>query len=238
MKSRAIQIKELDEFVKNEMYALLSQNFDGVEWDVFISDLLNKNWVILIEDNSANLIGFSTIDCYSTIFQNEKIDVIFSGDTIMARGAWNTFSLFRTWIKTVKTISSSLSGDRLFWLLIVSGFRTYRFLPVFWETFSPNYRKVTSTWEANLMKHLAQQRFGSDFDECKGIVRFPKPHRLNEDLSEIPDGRLLDPHVAHFIKLNPDYKNGDELVCLAELNDENLTPAGIRMLQQKTQFVG
>jgi benzoyl-CoA reductase/2-hydroxyglutaryl-CoA dehydratase subunit BcrC/BadD/HgdB len=50
-------------------------------------------------------------------------------------------------------------------------------------------------------------------------------------LAEVPDGRRDDPHVAYFLQQNPGWREGDELVCLTEIDDENLTVAGRRMIR-------
>jgi len=39
-----------------------------------------------------------------------------------------------------------------------------------------------------------------------------------------------DPHVAFFVRRNPGHARGDELACLCELNESNLTRAGRRMV--------
>ncbi len=36
--------------------------------------------------------------------------------------------------------------------------------------------------------------------------------------------------MAFFARANPGHEGGDELVCLTSLDDDNLTPAGRRML--------
>ena len=62
------------------------------------------------------------------------------------------------------------------------------------------------------------------------MVRFPEPQRLRGDLAGIPPGRRKSPHVDYFARRNPGHADGDELVCLTELSDDNLTPAGRRMV--------
>ena len=41
----------------------------------------------------------------------------------------------------------------------------------------------------------------------------------------------MTPHIAFFLATNPGHVRGDELVCLTELCDENLTRAGRRMIE-------
>ncbi|MFH7029318.1 MAG: hypothetical protein ACHBN1_28975 [Heteroscytonema crispum UTEX LB 1556] len=48
-------------------------------------------------------------------------------------------------------------------------------------------------------------------------------------LKGIPQERLQDPHIQFFALHNPGHLQGDELVCLTEICEENLTPAGKRM---------
>ena len=78
---------------------------------------------------------------------------------------------------------------------------------------------------------IALERFGDCHDPEAGVVRFAMPHRLTNALAAVPDGRDDDPHVAYFFPKNPGWREGDELVCLTEIDDENLTPAGRRMIR-------
>jgi hypothetical protein len=129
---------------------------------------------------------------------------------------------------------------RLYWLLIASGFRTYRFLPVFFREFFPRYDRATPEAIRRVMHRLARQRFGSRYDPATGIVRFEQPQMLKGSLRGISEIRMRDPHVAFFARANPDHGGGDELVCLAEVADRNLTPAArrIALARQPRREVG
>jgi len=230
MKGIAIKRDQLSNRDRERMFLLLQKHFNGVEREVFNSDLNDKNWVILIEKDGGHLAGFSTILQYPTTYGDEKLSVIYSGDTIVDRCAWGSLSLPKIWIKTVKYICEQGESGRVVWLLLTSGYRTYRFLPVFWNQFYPRHDKETPFDVQDLIDHLAQERFGKNFYRDTGIVRFDKPQSLSDELRVVPQGKLSDPHVAHFNKLNPGHNLGDELVCFAELNDHNLSPAGRRMV--------
>lgn len=82
------------------------------------------------------------------------------------------------------------------------------------------------------MNRLAERQYGAQYDAPSGIVRFGQPQVLCDQLREIPPGRGDDPHVAYFQDRNPGYVRGDELVCLTDVSDENLTRAGRRILGQ------
>lgn len=211
------------------MLALLDAHFHGVEPGTFDRDLDDKNWVLLFEE-AGHLRGFTTLLAYDTVYDGEAISVVYSGDTIMAREGWKTATLPRSWITAVRALHErSLIGTRLYWLLLTSGFRTYRLLPVFWRRFYPRYDSATPSDVQARLHHLAVERLGACYDERTGIVRFATPQVLRDDLGQAAPGRQSDAHVAFFFERNPGWRRGDELVCLTEIAFDNLTPAGRRM---------
>jgi len=215
---------------REQMFDLLTQHFDGVTSVQFEHDLSEKNWVILLNRSGGRLVGFSTLLAYETSFEGQPLSVIYSGDTIVAPEAWGSTALARGWIGCVRELRESYPRGPYYWLLLTSGFRTYRFLPVFWREFHPRFNAVMRPEQRKIRDHLAADRFGPAYEPTKGIVRFTHPQRLRGALSAVPDGRGKDPHVNFFISQNPGHVQGDELVCLTELSDENLTRAGRRMV--------
>jgi hypothetical protein len=214
------------------MLVLLAAHFRGVTRERFTADLAEKNWILLLEEG-GRLQGFSTLRIYEAAGPDgEPLTVVYSGDTIVERGAWSTAALPKSWIAAVRALRERHPRGRLVWLLLTSGFRTYRFLPVFWREFWPRYDEPTPPAIQTLLNHLACERFGTLYDPSTGVVRFPEPQILHEGLDEVPAGRLADPHVAFFLQRNPGWVQADELVCLAELTEANLTPAGRRMWRE------
>jgi hypothetical protein len=227
-KGRLVARAQLTSFDLEGMYRLLSEHFDGVTSEQFQRDLAEKNWVVLVE-RSERLVGFSTILAYETILSGVPYSVIYSGDTIVAPQAWNASTLPRAWIEAVVQLRDVYPRGTYLWMLITSGFRTYRFLPLFWRSFFPRFDSVIPQHAKRLIDQLAEERFGRQYDPVSGIVRFNNPQRLRGTLSEIPVGRMEDPHIAFFASRNRGSANGDELVCLTELAPGNLTAAGRRM---------
>ena len=227
---------ELADAQREEMYQLLACHFDGVSRGQFERDLAGKNRVILIEKENR-LVGFSTLLAYESQFEGQPVSVICSGDTIMAPEAWGTPTLPRAWITSVNLLRESYPRGKYYWLLLTSGFRTYRFLPVFWREFHPCFDASMPGERRRLLAHLASELYGSQFHAGEGIVRFDHPQRLRGELADIPNGRDSDAHVAFFLSSNPGYRNGDELVCLTELSPENLTAAGRRMVQPRAHAI-
>lgn len=210
------------------MYELLTRHFEGVTRLQFECDLAEKNWVILLTCG-MRLVGFSTLLAYETSLDQAPVSVVYSGDTIVAPEAWGTMTLPRAWIGAVNQLRAHLPRGPYYWLLLTSGFRTYRFLPVFWREFYPRFDGPTPPEQRRLLDQLARQRFGSQYEPQSGIVRFTQPQRLRAGLNRIPPGRITNPHVAFFAARNSGHAQGDELACLTELSPENLTAAGRRM---------
>jgi hypothetical protein len=231
--AQALPCAQLSAGQRADLFALLGRYFEGVTPDQFNADLAGKNHVILLE-RGDKLVGFSTLLAYETTFAGDPVSVIYSGDTIVAPDAWNSPVLARAWITTVKQLRGQYPRGRYYWLLLTSGFRTYRFLPVFWREFFPRFDQPVSPRLQPLLDHLARAQFGTAYDPVGGLVRFAQPQRLRGELAALPAGRTADPHVNFFLTRNPGHARGDELVCLAELDDANLTPAGRRMVGRPT----
>lgn len=215
---------------REAMLALLDRHFEGVTAAQFARDLDEKDWVLRLFDAGA-LVGFTTLQVYRSRPTDRRVNVVYSGDTIVAPDAWGSPALARGWGALVWGLRRACPDDPWYWLLLSSGFRTYRFLPVFCREFWPRHDEPTPPDARQLLVALARERFGASFDAAAGIVRFATPQRLRGALALVPEGKAHDPHVAFFVERNPGYAAGDELVCLAELHDANLTAAGRRMVR-------
>jgi hypothetical protein len=236
MKGRLVSVQNLQPSDRTAMYELLSKHFAGVKPDVFDRDLNQKNWVVLLsadqpttDTKEPELKGFSTFLVYEVEFAGVIASVIYSGDTIMDPSAWSSSALSRTWIAAINLLRQEYPRGQLYWLLLCSGYRTYRFLPTFAQEFHPRCGVNTPLPVQEFMQFLARDRFGSYYDEVAGVVRFPHPHTLQGELQGIPEHRLQDEHIGFFDRINPRHHQGDNLVCLTEISADNLTKAGQRM---------
>lgn len=229
--SRLVASEELEPGQRGAMYALFESHFEGVARERFESDLAAKNWVLLLEDEQG-LVGFSTLLLYESRIAAEPVGVAYSGDTIVDPRGWATAALPSAWIGAVCQLRQNLAVPHLYWLLLTSGFRTYRLLPVFWREFVPTCEGPARTDLAELRDRLATERLGLAYDRSTGLARLPQPQVLRPHLRAVPRGRQDDPQVAFFLERNPGWERGDELVCLTEIAWSNLTPAGRRMWQR------
>jgi hypothetical protein len=228
---RTIRRQELSSAERGRMFELLTSFFSGVEARTFDDDLREKSHVILLEDDAGVIHGFSTLLVYRTGVPNVDAMVVYSGDTIVDREWWGSPALAVSWLRAARSLTRGEHTREVYWLLLTSGFRTYRFLPVFWRDFWPRHDAgPNGVTMRPLADSLAREKFQSQYDSDRGIVRFARPQVLVPELLDVPAGRTHDAHVAFFLERNPGYIHGDELVCVTRIDDDaNLTPAGRRI---------
>lgn len=223
--------RRLAETQRTEMYHLLAHYFGNVTRLQFEHDLAEKEWVILLKDAvSGQIQGFSTLKRLQVEVDGRPLVAFFSGDTIIERAYWGEAELPRLWGRHVFNLAVESGEAEVYWFLISSGYKTYRFLPVFFREFYPSYQRPTPPAIKRRLDALARLKFPSEYDPERGIIRLAEAAPLRSGVAEITPRRLKDPHVAFFIEANPGHTCGEQLACLAALRHDNLTAAGRRML--------
>ena len=154
---------------REEMYQLLEAYFQNTSAQQFADDLAEKDTVILLRDpEDARVVGFSTLMTIEITIENRNVIGFFSGDTIIAREHWGSSLLARQWITTVVREADRIrqhSPDTLFyWLLISSGYKTFRYLPTFFVAYSPHPDLPPSPFDRQVVQTLAAKKFGDDYD--------------------------------------------------------------------------
>jgi hypothetical protein len=134
-----------------------------------------------------------------------------------------------SWLRLAGAIKAERPDEPLYWFLISKGHRTYRYLSAFSRTFHPAPQHETPRRVRDLMAFLARDRFGDAYDPDAGVLRFPQSRgRLSGAYAKVPEAHRRLPEVAFFLSRNPGYAHGDELVCLCELEVDNLQPIAQR----------
>lgn len=221
-RSDVVPREDLTRRDRDGMFALYTSYFATSDRMTFERDLAEKDWVILLRDDDGAIDGFSTL----MRMHVGAATVFFSGDTIVARHRWGTYDLPRLWARQV----FSVAGENAYWFLISSGFRTYRYLPLFFRDFYP--RAGADRSMKALLDTIAAAKFGDAYDARTGVIRLATPAPLREGVSD-PELRMNNPHVRFFVESNPGHAEGDELACLVRVEVENLTSAGLRMIGRR-----
>jgi hypothetical protein len=219
---------------RDRMYDLLSTYFAGTMRDRFESDLQEKESVVLLRDARGWIQGFSTYMRIETPIDGQDIVAFFSGDTIVAREYWGETILSRLWSQTVFTEADRIVAERpaaqVYWFLICSGYKTFRFLPLFFREFYPHPAAATPPDISTILHSLGHRKFGPHYDPTCGIVRLPHATPLRHGVADLTVHRLRDPLVAFFTAMNPRHTEGEELACLTRISRTNLTRAGERLV--------
>ncbi|PIP20781.1 MAG: hypothetical protein COX40_02845 [Candidatus Omnitrophica bacterium CG23_combo_of_CG06-09_8_20_14_all_40_11] len=226
LKGELLSVKELTGLQKGRMCQLLNQYFQHITSDCFEHDLKEKDWVIVLSDvESGTIQGFSTQKLIRASVNGVKIRGIFSGDTIIDKEFWGGTELVRKWFDLVFSLLEKDKDSKLYWFLISMGYKTYRFLPVYFHAFYPRFDKETPLHEKSIMDTFSRIKFPDQYNADTGIIHFDGAVAcLRERYAEIPEHKLRDPHIRFFKEINPLFESGDELVCLAELSHDNFKP--------------
>lgn len=216
-----------------QMYDLYATYYDATSLSAFEKDLDDKDWVVVLRDESGMLAGFSSLAIVDATVDGRSLRAIFSGDTIIERTHWGTQALAFTWLRFAGTIKAQVPDWPLYWFLIVKGHRTYRYLSAFSIDFYPHWQMPTPSRARAIMRHLAHQRFDEAYDGERGIVSFDRSRgHLRPMWATVEPEESARPDVAFFLRSNPGYTQGDELVCLTELSSSNLRPLARRVFEQ------
>jgi hypothetical protein len=214
-----------------QMYRLMDRYYDGLRQETFLADLSEKQWTIVLRSGRGEICGFSTLMMLQVAVGEDTIHAVYSGDTIVHRDCWGENVLARTWGRLVAELIDRYNGRALYWLLISKGYKTYRYLPVFFHEFYPRFDRSFPPYEKTVLDALAAMKFGGAYDPATGIVSFEgRRDRLRPGIADLEPRRLKDPHVEFFARLNRGHAQGDELACLAPLTHDNFKLSAQRIL--------
>ena len=233
-------VSDIDRRRRDEMFALFDRYYEGVTFPEFQKDLEEKQWVIEVVDPAdGTLRGFSTQCLLDVPLGGGRVLALFSGDTIVDRQYWGDPALSHIWGQLALSLIDAYTERPLYWYLISKGYRTYRFLPVFFRQFYPRHGLATPSSEVEILRALGRWKFRESYDEELGVVRPTGDScRLRAGVGEVTPARMRDPEVRFFAERNPGYQMGHELCCLARLSRENFTPAAWRVIGSERISLG
>jgi hypothetical protein len=225
-------VTDLSTGQRDAMFGLMDRHYVNVRRPFFDADLNEKQWVIEVcESAGGRLCGFSTQRLMEVEVEGRPVTALFSGDTIIEREHWGDQALAHIWGGLALSLIDAHPGAELYWFLISKGYKTYRFLPVFFHEFYPRCDFATPVNAKSVIDALARARYPDEYDEAAGVIRTTAwQYRLRAGLADITSERLADPHVRFFQERNPGHLRGDELCCLAPLTRANFTRAAYRVI--------
>jgi hypothetical protein len=225
------RISELDAALLQQLVALYLNYYDSSSEEKVISDLKEKTEILLLF-HEGQLVGFTSSLVYSRQWRGKNIRIVYSGDTVVDRQHWGQQALAFAWITRMGELKSQEPDCPLYWFVIVKGHRTFKYLPTFGKSFHPHWSEFRSDLKS-LADVLAKEKFGDTYNEETGVVEFAESQgHLREEIAYPTEEEMTKESVRFFLKANPNYLRGHELVCLCELEEHNMKPLTKRIFRK------
>jgi hypothetical protein len=204
---------------RERMFALMALCYDNVERERFLADLDHKHSVIVMRDRAGVLQGFSTIRMAQEQLEGRRVKIMFSGDTVIHPDHWGTKALQRGFLSFVMREKLREPRVPLYWLLLSKGYRTYLLLTNNFPVSFPRRDYTPSSALVALRDRVARAWWGDEYDVTTEILRFTTPRdRVKAGVAPVDTALLENADIAFFLTKNPGAPQGDELVCLAEVD--------------------
>jgi hypothetical protein len=234
--ARFAPVSTLDQDTRDQMLRIYLASYDGSSETIFSGDLATKDEVLLVH-RAGELVGFTTLRVFDRNWQGQDIRVVYSGDTVIERAHWGQQSLAFAWISRMGALRREDPVTPLYWFLLVKGHRTFRYLPVFGKSFFPHW-SIDRTDLKPLADTLAQEMFPDDYNSASGVVEFGRSRgHLKPHLAQPSPEEMDREGVRFFLERNPGYQRGHELVCLCEVEEQNMKALTLRLFRKGVRAV-
>lgn len=220
---------------RDDMYALLSGHFLGTSRKDFERDLAEKECAMFLRENvTGNIVGFSTLVCFSDIrVGTAKVPIVFSGDTVVLERYRSSFGFGAEIARYFETIRERYPDRESYYVLTSKGWRTYKILPFFFKAFYPNPGSDGLSGIKDIMDAFCRFKFPEYYDERRGLLTsMAERQRLRPETGDCALPERDDPHIRYFAERNPGYLEGDELVCIASIAESNLACGMLRFTRK------
>ncbi|MCC2630807.1 MAG: hypothetical protein K0S38_616 [Candidatus Paceibacter sp.] len=219
------------------MLGLLTLEFLGTRREDFIRDLAEKDVVALLrkETSDGEIVGFSTLMTLDLHIQGRKVKAVFSGDTTVLPEYRTSggigIEIGRYFMKALE----NFPDYEIYYVLISKGWRTYKAMPFFFKHFAPKHNAPTSDSDQAIMDAFGRVKYPLDYDSRLGLIMFSREtQRLVPDSIDAIPPKDPDIHTEYFLRKNPTYLSGTELVCVAPVRVDNFSPPLVRLIKSAT----
>lgn len=227
MRTQVCQVSKLGLDVRVAMWRLVQESYDGATEARFVEDLFEKSHVILLRSDDGELQGFSSLQVTDHFCEERKYRAIFSGDTVLRETYWGNGHLakaFGRYILKVR-LQTLVRSPRtsVYWFLLSKGFKTYLIMANNFPKHYPRYEMVTPNEVEKIRIHYYQEKYRQSecsFDSSKGILipEVSRRMRLKVGVASPPTSAKSHPKIDYFLKLNPNWAQGEELACIARVS--------------------
>ncbi len=219
--SKTIDVSVLTDSMIESAFNLYQFYYDKVSFEVFKSDLLQKQKVIIIfEKQTGTLRGFSTLLIKEIPLGNKDVRIIYSGDTIIDEAFRGSRALTSEFFKNIVLERLKNPFKPVWWFLISKGYKTYLLLANNYNHYYPRVDVETPLEYQKLLDDVSRSFFQDSYHKELGIIKIEgRSERLREFTAPITEKMLIDyPKINFFVQKNPNWQKGEELACIGEVN--------------------
>jgi hypothetical protein len=200
-----------------------------MKYDVFIKDLNDKDYCLILRNEQNEIVGFSTQKIINVPVNEKIITGVYSGDTIIHKEYWGSTELFKVFAQFFFEYAKPF--DEFYWFLISKGYKTYKILSTFFLNFYPRYAQTTPPYQKSIMDAYAGHLFNEDYNPVSGVVEYKQiKDILKPGVADIDEAALKNKHVSFFQEANPGHLSGDDLICLALMDRKNIKESARKIL--------
>jgi hypothetical protein len=229
IRCRTLPTARIEPRTVRSMFRLFSRYYADVNFEEFRSDLQEKDECVLLstevcpnehgsdEMESERIVGFTTL--HRTRDHGPRGGTyLFTGDTVLDQCCWGRRILEKAffWVMLKEKLRAPLRP--LYWMLISKGYVTYLMMV---RNFPSSYPRCDRSTPAPVQQRLDRyygRRYPDRYSAQSGLVRSSSARGAVAGHLADPRGSMRrDPDVAYFLRHNPDYSDGDELACIAEV---------------------
>jgi hypothetical protein len=210
--------------IQARMFELMCHNYDFITKDNFVLDLNQKQYVGLLFDTAQIVQGFTTFAINPKNCGSSEYNILFSGDTIISPEYWGSLELIRGFCQSVGQFMATDMQKKWYWYLLSKGHRTYMYMPLFFEAYHPSVSPSASDAVlAEIADAVSQRLYPQYWQKEFGTLKFEtKIGQLTPELASATFQKAKKQHVAFFLKQNPKFYEGEELVCITQLHPDNM----------------
>lgn len=219
---RHIPASQLSEKQLKDVITLAAEVFTG-DFEASIRKDLASGMEIITVYRAEVLFAFHTFKFLDFEVDGTKYRGIYDGDLITKKNKPKIASLLFTEILKVYHKEQQRCGLRLFDLLPLAGTQMYSCLDDLYRVYYPNPLHGIPVHDKRILDALAGKIFGKNYDPVKGLISYTDNQY---SLKKAPESQHLakteNPSSLFYLKLNPDFENGTDLACIAEITRENI----------------
>jgi hypothetical protein len=234
MTSIDIELRRTDSLSAAELDEIwtLTERYIDTNRSSYEKKLRELSHVGLWRTRGGALAGLVVLDAYAVEWRGKTSTIIFTSSVVLDERFRGRNLVLLTGLRVLLREKVRRPFAPAYWFFDTFSYKSYLILPRKLAQFWPRRDRATPPRVAELIHHLARQRYGDSWFPAAGIVRRTGEKRLRPTTAPIDEALLADPDIRFFETANPGHRDGDMLVCLVPLSLRNMAGAILKMLRR------